>query len=211
MVTGSRSCASPTTTEPRWATRHLPKDGTATGGRGDGRPTSWRHPTAQSWCPTIGPGESTSSGTWVDKRPRVPPLARPGQIRCPRSRTPPRSRLSLFQIVPRRSRPAATFPEIAIEADRVLQRRRAVVHVACNRNSMLGLSRVQALQQTVGQRPRRDPQARAGEPRGNPVQGAQTGTVLEQAAHPQAPCLGGRSFSNNRLWLSSTQKTYFWA
>ena len=81
LVTGSRSCASPTTTEPRWATRHLPKDGTATGGRGDGRPTSWRHPTAQSWCPTIGPGKSTSSGTWVDKRPRVPPLARPGQIR----------------------------------------------------------------------------------------------------------------------------------
>ena len=80
-LTGSRSCASPTTTEPRWATWHLPKDGTATGGRGDGRPTSWRHPTAQSWCPTIGPGESTSSGTWVDKRPRVPLLARPGQIR----------------------------------------------------------------------------------------------------------------------------------
>ena len=47
------------------------------------RPISWRHPMAQSWCLTIGPGESTSSGTWVDKRPRVTPLARPGQMTCP--------------------------------------------------------------------------------------------------------------------------------
>ena len=63
---------------------------------------------------------------------------------------PPLSRLSLFRIVPRRNRPTATFAEIAIEADRVLQRRRAVVHVACNRDHpVLGLSRVQVLQQAV--------------------------------------------------------------
>ena len=90
-----------------------------------------------SRAPSRDPG--TSRGRPCRSRPRRRATG------CPRSRTPPRSRLSLFQIVPRRSRPAATFPEIAIEADRVFQRRRAVVHVACNRNSMLGLSRVQAL------------------------------------------------------------------
>ena len=77
-ATGFRWCASPTTTGPRWATRRLPRDGTATGGGGDGRPTSSRHPTAQSWCPTTGPGESTGSGTWADNRRPIPQPARAG-------------------------------------------------------------------------------------------------------------------------------------
>ena len=84
-ATGYRSCGSPTTTGPRWATRHLPRDGTATGGRGDGRPTSWRHPTALSWSRTIGPGESTGSSTSVGRRPPIPPNARQGQARWLRS------------------------------------------------------------------------------------------------------------------------------
>ena len=57
------------TTGPRSATRHSPRDGTATGGRGASRPTSWRQPTAQSWSPTTGPGESTGSDTSVHRRP----------------------------------------------------------------------------------------------------------------------------------------------
>ena len=83
--TGYRSCASPTTTGPRWATRHLPRDGTATGGRGDGRPTSWRYPTGLSWSRTIGPGESTGSSTSVGRQPPIPPNARQGQARWLRS------------------------------------------------------------------------------------------------------------------------------
>ena len=47
--------------------------------------TAGRHPggsrTAQSWSRTIGPGESTGSGTSVGRRPPIPPNARQGQAR----------------------------------------------------------------------------------------------------------------------------------
>ena len=68
-ATGYRSCASPRTTGPRWATRHSPRGGTETGGHGAGPPTSWRHPTALSLSRTTGPGESTGSGTSAHRRP----------------------------------------------------------------------------------------------------------------------------------------------
>lgn len=74
---------------------------------------------------------------------------RPTGPMCSRSRGPPLSALSLFRIVPQRSRSAATSPEIAIEADRILQRCRALVHVSCDRDPVLGHSRPQALHQAV--------------------------------------------------------------
>ena len=40
--------------------------------------------------------------------------------------------------------------------------------------------------QTIGQRPGRDRQALAGEPRGNAVHGTEAGTGLEQKARPEA-------------------------
>ena len=44
--------------------------------------------------------------------------------------------------------------------------------------------------QAVGQRPGRDRQPLAGEPRGDAVHGAETGTVLEQEARPEAGPVG---------------------
>ena len=49
-----------------------------------------------------------------------------------------------------------------------------------------GLEQRHEALQTIGQRPGRDRQALAGEPRGNAVHGAEAGTVLEQKARPEA-------------------------
>ena len=49
---------------------------------GDGRPTSWRQPTALLWSRTIEPEESTGSGTWADNRRPIPQPARVAVLRA---------------------------------------------------------------------------------------------------------------------------------